>query len=385
MPPPATHPTCAVLIVAAGRGQRFGGSLPKQYAPLKGELLLRRTLRAFATHPKVSRVMVAIHPDDAAQFAEAAQGFAKVSSVHGGAARQDSVRRGLEALAASPPDLVLIHDGARPMISAGLIDRVIEGLKTSDGVLPVVPVVDTLKRVDAVGAVGETVPRENLVRAQTPQGFRFATILAAHRKFAGDTLTDDAALLERAGSVVVTVPGDEINIKVTTMDDLARLTASLPETRVGQGFDVHKFGPGDGVMLCGLKVLHTHGLIGHSDADVALHAATDAILGAIGAGDIGQHFPPTDPKWRGASSDKFLQHAYDLLFKRGGSLVHLDFTIICERPKVGPHRAAMVASVAKILGVAEDRISVKATTTEGLGFTGRQEGIAAQAVATVRL
>jgi 2-C-methyl-D-erythritol 4-phosphate cytidylyltransferase / 2-C-methyl-D-erythritol 2,4-cyclodiphosphate synthase len=382
---PSNNPSCAVLIVAAGRGQRFDGYLPKQYAPLKGELLLRRTIRAFSHHHQVSRVIVAIHPDDGAHFAEAAQGFANITSVHGGAARQDSVRLGLESLAASPPDLVLIHDGARPMVSSALITRVIEALKTSDGVVPVVSMVDTLKRVDPAGVVGETVPRDNLARAQTPQGFRFSLVLEAHRKFAGDTLTDDAAVLERAGSRVITVLGDENNIKVTTMDDLAHLSASLNETRVGQGLDVHAFGDGDGVMLCGFKVPHTHGMVGHSDADVALHAATDAILGAIGAGDIGQHFPPSDPKWRGAASHQFLRYAYDLLTARGGSLVHLDFTIICERPKVRPHRAAMVASVAKILGVAEDRISVKATTTEGLGFTGRQEGIAAQAVATVRL
>ncbi len=377
--------TCAALIVAAGRGQRFGGNLPKQYAPLRGEKLLSRTLRAFNSHPKINRIVVAIHPDDADSFAEAAKGFVKVTAVHGGATRQDSVRLGLEALADAAPDLVLIHDGARPMVSATLIDNVIAGLSQAEGVLPVTPVVDTLKRVNAGGIVGETVSRENLVRAQTPQGFRFATILKAHRSFAGEALTDDAAVLERAGHAVATVPGDETNIKVTTMDDLAQLTAALTETRVGQGFDVHKFGPGNSVMLCGLTVPHTHGLIGHSDADVALHAGTDAILGAIGAGDIGQHFPPTNPKWRGAASDKFLKHAYDLLLERGGALVHLDFTIICERPKVGPHRAAMVASVAHILGIAEDRISVKATTTEGLGFTGRQEGIAAQAVATVKL
>ena len=377
--------TCVALIVAAGRGQRFGGSLPKQYAPLKGEKLLRRTLRAFCGHPKIARIVVAIHPDDTESFQEAAQGFANVTSVHGGATRQESVRLGLEAIAKTPPDYVLIHDGARPMISNALIDNVIGGLAAAEGVLPVMPVVDTLKRVNAAGVVGETVSREHLVRAQTPQGFRFPTILKAHRTFAGEALTDDAAVLERAGHPVITVPGDETNIKVTTMDDLAHLTASLTETRVGQGFDVHKFGPGDSVMLCGLTVPHTHGLVGHSDADVALHAGTDAILGAIGAGDIGQHFPPTDPKWRGAASDKFLKHAYDLLLERGGTLVHLDFTIICERPKVGPHRAAMVASVARILGIAEDRVSVKATTTEGLGFTGRQEGIAAQAVATIRL
>ncbi len=377
-------PTCAALIVAAGRGSRFGGSLPKQYAPLRGENVLRRTLRAFASHPGVQRVVVAIHPDDQAIFNATAAGLPKVSSVHGGAQRQDSVRLGLEALAAEAPDLVLIHDGARPMISAALIDRVIAGLSGADGILPAVPVIDTLKRVDG-DRIGETVPRENLVRAQTPQGFRFPAILAAHRALAGESLTDDAAVLERAGKTVKIVRGDEANIKVTTMDDLARLEGTLGETRIGQGFDVHKFGHGDGVWLCGLKVAHTQGLVGHSDADVALHAATDAILGAIGAGDIGQHFPPSDPKWKGAASHQFLRHAYDLLLARGGSLTHLDFTIICERPKVGPHRAAMVASVAKILGLEEGRISVKATTTEGLGFTGRQEGIAAQAVATVRV
>jgi len=257
-------------------------------------------------------------------------------------------------------------------------------LQTADGIVPVVPVIDTLKRVSG-GRIGETVSRDNLVRAQTPQGFRFPAILAAHRTFAGEALTDDAAVMERAGHMVGTVEGDETNIKVTTMDDLARLNASLSETRIGQGYDVHRFGPGSSVMLCGYKVPHTHGLVGHSDADVALHAATDAILGAIGAGDIGHHFPPSDAKWRGASSDQFLKHAYDLLVERGGMLVHLDFTIICERPKVGPHRADMITAVANILGVDEGRISVKATTTEGLGFTGRQEGIAAQAVATVRL
>ncbi len=376
-------PSCAVLIVAAGRGQRFGGSLPKQYAPLRGEYLLRRTLRAFCDHPGVGKVVVAIHPDDAQTFAAAAQGF-DVRAVHGGAQRQDSVRLGLEALAADNPDVVLIHDGARPMVSAGLIDRVLAGLKEADGVVPAVAVADTLKRVEGA-TITATVPREQLVRVQTPQGFRFADILAAHQKLAGEALTDDAAVMERAGKRVITVAGEDSNIKVTTMDDLAQLSASLSETRIGTGFDVHAFMQGDHVMLCGVKVPHTKGMEGHSDADVALHAGTDAILGAIGAGDIGQHFPPTDPKWRGAPSDQFLRHAYELLRARGGTLTHLDFTIICERPKVGPHRAAMVARVAEILGVEAHRISVKATTTEGLGFTGRQEGIAAQAVATVRV
>ncbi len=376
--------TCAALIVAAGRGQRFGGTGPKQYVTLLGQPLLRRTLKAFCDHPGVGPIAVAIHPDDEDLFKAAAEGMPRVFAVHGGATRQESVRRGLEALAATAPDLVLIHDGARPVIGRTLIDRVIAGLAHAPGALPVVPVIDTLKRVEG-DTVMATVPREQLVRAQTPQGFRFPAILAAHRAHAGEALTDDASVLERAGERVMTVPGDETNIKVTTMDDLARVTAMLSETRTGSGFDVHKFGPGDAVMLCGVRVPHSHGLEGHSDADVALHAATDAILGAFGGGDIGLHFPPSDPKWRGAASHQFLRHAYDLLVERGGALVHLDVTIICERPKVGPHRAAMVNEMAKILGVAADRISVKATTTEGLGFTGRQEGIAAQALATVRL
>ncbi len=375
---------CAALIVAAGRGQRFGGDGPKQYAPLRGEPLLRRTLRAFADHAGVGDIAVAIHPDDHALFAEAARDIPRVFAVPGGAARQDSVRLGLEALAAKQPDAVLIHDGARPMVSPGLIDRVIAGLRTAEGALPATPVIDTLKRVDS-GTVVATVARENLMRAQTPQGFRFPAILAAHRTFAGETLTDDATVMERAGHPVIIVPGDETNIKITTMDDLMRANALLSETRTGSGFDVHKFGPGDAVMLCGVSVPHSQGLVGHSDADVALHAATDAILGAIGAGDIGQHFPPSDPKWRGAASHQFLRHAHELLIARGGQLVHLDVTIICERPKVGPHRDAMVNAMAAILGVTQDRVSVKATTTEGLGFTGRQEGIAAQALATVCL
>ena len=373
----------AVLIVAAGRGQRFGAEMPKQYLPLAGEPILRHTLRAFCRHPGIAGVWAAIHPHDTDLFAAAAQGL-PVTAVAGGAARQDSVRLGLEAMAATAPDVVLVHDGARPMVSAALISRVLEGLSTAEAVIPAVPVIDTLKRVDS-GRITETVPRDNLVRVQTPQGFRFATLLKAHRQFAGENLTDDAAVMERAGHAVTTVPGEEMNIKVTTTEDLARLQAAAGETRVGTGFDVHRLGEGDFVTLCGLRIPHSHGLIGHSDADVALHAATDAILGASGDGDIGQHFPPTDPQWRGAPSDRFIQHAHRLLKARGGVLVHLDITIICERPKVSPHRAAMQARIAEILGVDAGRISVKATTTEGLGFTGRGEGIGAQAVATVRL
>ena len=371
------------LIVAAGRGQRFGAELPKQYLPLGGEPILRHAFRAFCRHPGIAGVWAAIHPDDAGLFAAAAKDL-PVRAIHGGAARQDSVRLGLEAMAGAAPDVVLVHDGARPMVSSGLIGRVLTALGAAEAVIPAVPVIDTLKRVDQ-GRITATVPRDNLVRVQTPQGFRFTSLLAAHRQFAGENLTDDAAVMERAGHAVTTVPGEEMNIKVTTTDDLARLQAASGETRTGTGFDVHRLGAGDFVTLCGLRIPHSHGLIGHSDADVALHAATDAILGAIGEGDIGQHFPPTDPQWRGAPSDRFIQHAYGLLKARGGALVHLDITIICERPKVSPHRAAMVARIAEILGVDAGRVSVKATTTEGLGFTGRGEGIAAQAVATVRL
>lgn len=378
---------CVALIVAAGRGMRFGGDGPKQYQTLGGAPLLRRTIKVFLDHPGVSAVQAVIHPDDALLYAETLAGLPADKlrpAVHGGATRQQSVRNGLEAFAGTPPEMVLIHDGARPMVSAGVIGAVIEALGSAEGALPCLPVVDTLKRLDG-GKVGETVSRENLARAQTPQGFRYPAILAAHRKADGVDFTDDAAVLEAAGGTVLSVPGDETNIKVTTMDDLRRLEGALMEIRTGTGFDVHKFGPGDGVWLCGLKIPHTQGLEGHSDADVALHAATDAVLGAIGDGDIGAHFPPTDMKWRGVSSDRFLKHAHDLLKARGGALTHLDVTIICERPKVGPHREAMVARIAEIIGIETHRVSVKATTTEGLGFTGRREGIAAQAVATVKL
>jgi 2-C-methyl-D-erythritol 4-phosphate cytidylyltransferase/2-C-methyl-D-erythritol 2,4-cyclodiphosphate synthase len=379
---------CVAIIVAAGRGQRFGGDGPKQYQPLAGEPVLRRTLRAFCEHPRISRVLPVIHGDDTHLFAEAAEGLASAHKlappVIGGATRQDSVRHGLEALAASPPATVLIHDGARPLVTAAVIDAVIDGLSHAEGAIPAVPVIDTLKRMKQ-DAISETVARADLVRAQTPQGFHFPAILVAHQQCIGREFTDDAAVMEHLGHRIIAVAGSETNIKVTTMDDLLRAQELLSEMRVGQGFDVHKFGAGDGVWLCGVKVPHTHGLEGHSDADVALHAATDAILGAIGDGDIGQHFPPSDPTYRGVSSDRFIRHAYDLLRKRGGTLQHLDLTIICERPKVGPHRARLVARIAEILDVAPGRISVKATTTEGLGFTGRQEGIAAQAVATVRV
>ncbi|MTJ80740.1 MAG: bifunctional 2-C-methyl-D-erythritol 4-phosphate cytidylyltransferase/2-C-methyl-D-erythritol 2,4-cyclodiphosphate synthase [Telmatospirillum sp.] len=377
---------CVALVVAAGRGSRFGGELPKQWCDLHGRPVLRHSLAAFAAHPGVDAVRVVIHPDDRAFYDRAAAGLNLGEPVAGGPTRQDSVRLGLEALEKDGCDIVLIHDGARPFVDAGVISRVIAALAAQPGAIPALPVHDTLKRADG-GLIGETVPRAGLYRAQTPQGFRFAPLLEAHRAVIGHELTDDAAVAESAGLTVALVPGSEDNVKITTREDLRRGEAKLAipgDIRVATGFDVHRFGPGDHVTLCNVRIPHDAGLEGHSDADVALHALTDALLGCISAGDIGRHFPPTDPRWKGADSAIFLAHAGALIDGMGGEIVHVDLTVICERPKVGPHRAAMAARVAEILGIEEHRVSVKATTTEGLGFTGRREGIAAEAVATVR-
>jgi 2-C-methyl-D-erythritol 4-phosphate cytidylyltransferase/2-C-methyl-D-erythritol 2,4-cyclodiphosphate synthase len=298
------------------------------------------------------------------------------------------VRLGLEALAAHKPDRVLIHDGARPFPDASLIDRVIDGLDRASAAIPGLALGDTIKRVEN-GHIVETVDRSQLWRAQTPQGFHFEAILAAHRQMAGRVLTDDAAVAETAGIAPLIVAGSEENLKVTTTEDLAAaerlLAAGQGDLRVGQGFDVHPFGPGDHVMVCGVAIPHEVAPVGHSDADVGLHALTDAVLGAIGAGDIGTHFPPSDPRWRGASSDRFLAYAATLVRERGGAIAAVDVTIICERPKIAPYRDRMIERLAEILEISPGRVSVKATTTERLGFTGRGEGIAAQAVATVRL
>ena len=380
--------SCIALIVAAGSGQRFGAEQPKQYLDLAGKPVLRHTVEAFLRHPKVSAVRVVINPAFRDLYDAAVAGLDLPEPVAGGASRQDSVRNGLETLADSAPDRVLIHDAARPLIDAATIDAVVAALDSHPAALAAVPVADTLKRGEA-GLVTGTVDRSGLWRAQTPQGFRFPEILAAHRDAAGLELTDDAAVAERAGLPVALVPAREENFKVTTPDDLTRaaraLDSALSDIRTGTGFDVHRFAEGDHVTLCGVRVPHSHALDGHSDADVGLHALTDAILGALCAGDIGSHFPPSDPQWRGADSALFLKHAAELVTARGGRIAHVDVTIICERPKVGPHREAMTARVAEILGMPADRVSVKATTTERLGFTGRGEGIAAQAVATVRL
>ena len=383
-----TARSCIALVVAAGRGTRLGAPLPKQYLPLGGVAVLRHGVRALAEHPSIAAVRVIIHPDDRPHYDSATAGLGLMPPVDGGAQRQDSVRNGLESLADAAPELVLIHDGARPFLDRPVIDRVLIGLGAHQGVIAALPVRDTVKRGDG-GRIAATIDRSALWRAQTPQGFHYGPIVAAHRAAAGAELSDDAAVAERAGIDVALVEGSEDNFKVTTMDDLARaerlLAARNGDIRTGQGFDVHVFGPGDHVWLCGVAVPHNRGLVGHSDADVGLHALTDAVLGAIGAGDIGMHFPPSDPQWRGVPSHRFLRHAADLVAAAGGSIAHVDVTVICERPKVGPHRAAMTARIADILALAPTRVSVKATTTERLGFTGRGEGIAAQAVATIRL
>jgi 2-C-methyl-D-erythritol 4-phosphate cytidylyltransferase/2-C-methyl-D-erythritol 2,4-cyclodiphosphate synthase len=378
----------AALIVAAGRGVRFGGALPKQYLPLGGVSLLRHAVAAFSTHSRIADVVAAIRPEDRAEFDRAAAGLRTLPPVAGGETRQDSVRLGLEALSVHRPDYVLIHDGARPFPDPALIDRVIDGLARAPAAIPCLPLGDTVKRAEG-GRIAATVDRSNLWRAQTPQGFHFAAILEAHRAAIGKALTDDAAVAEAVGWAPIIVAGSEDNIKVTTPEDLAAaerlLAARQADIRIGQGFDVHPFGPGDHVTICGVRIPHEAGLVGHSDADVGLHALTDAILGAIAAGDIGMHFPPSDPQWRGAASDLFLRHAADLVRARSGQVASVDVTIVCERPRIGPHRAAMIERVAAILDIAAARVSIKATTTERLGFTGRGEGIAAQAVATVRL
>ena len=402
---PAVASTVA-LVVAAGRGSRFGTGLPKQYAALGGRPLLGHSLEAFARHPRIDRVKAVIHPDDRALYERAAAGLDLLEPAAGGATRQDSVRRGLESLESLAPAAVLIHDGARPFVDAAVIDRVLDALASAPGAIAALPVTDTLKRSETgkrgqAGHIAATLERAGLWHAQTPQGFRFAEILAAHRAIihgaahgavhgaaAGPELTDDAAVAERAGLAVALVEGTPHNIKVTTRDDLLRAErwlAGAYETRVGQGFDVHRFAPGDHVMLCGLRVPHEAGLKGHSDADVGLHALTDAILGALGAGDIGVHFPPSDARWKDADSAVFLTHARDLVATRGGRIAHVDVTLVCERPRIGARRVAMVARLAELLGIEAERVSVKATTTEGLGFTGRGEGIAAQATATLSL
>lgn len=389
----------AALIVAAGRGARAASNAgqPKQYCHLGGEAVLTRTIGAFAGHPGIGDVLVVVHPDDAKLYADATSGYAGrlLAPVTGGARRQDSVRAGLEGLEAHRPDAVLIHDAARPFVDAELITRVIAMLESHTGALPCLPVTDTLKR-GKDGRIAGTVAREDLWRAQTPQGFKFDAILAAHRAAAQDPtleFTDDAAVAEWFGLDVALVEGSEQNRKLTTAEDLTiaddllrKKSGNAPGTiRVASGYDVHALGPGDAVVLCGVHIPHTKRLVGHSDADVGLHALTDALLGTIADGDIGVHFPPSDDRWRGAASDIFLKAAADKVGARGGEIVHVDVTLLCESPRIGPHREAMRSRMAEILGIEVGQVSIKATTNEGLGFVGRGEGIAAMATATVRL
>ena len=374
----------AVLIVAAGKGERTGREKPKQYEWLAGKSLLARSAAAFAGLPaQETTIRVVIGPGQDDLYAAALPGGAP--PVAGGARRQDSVRLGLEAIEKSAPNFVLIHDAARPLVSPSVIANVVNALTAgAKGAVPMLAVADTLRRKD--GDAWATIPRDNLFRAQTPQGFRFADILKAHREFASRDVTDDVEIAALAGIKVEAVPGEETNLKITTEKDFALAENLLGgESVSAMGYDAHRFCDGDHVWLCGVKVPHTHGMLGHSDADAGLHALTDAILGCIGAGDIGQHFPPSDERWRGAPSWKFLDHAAKLVAEKGGRIVHCDVTLICERPKIGPHREAMRTRIAEILGMDVARVSVKATTTEGMGYTGRQEGLAAQAVATVRL
>jgi len=388
----------AALIVAAGRGARAAGesSQPKQYAPVGGLPMITRAIGAFAAHPRVNDILVVIHPDDATLYDAASRPFAERlrTPVPGGARRQDSVRAGLEALSIEAPASVLIHDAARPFVDADLITRVISSLDAHAGALPCLPVSDTLKCASGARITG-TLDRDGLWRAQTPQGFRFDAILAAHRAAAQDStlnFTDDAGVAEWFGLEIALVEGSEHNRKLTSAEDLRiadRLMrhegARAGTVRVASGYDVHAFGPGDAVMLCGVSIPHSKKLVGHSDADVALHALTDALLGTIAQGDIGVHFPPSDERWRGAASEIFLKHAADLVRERGGEIVHADITLLCEAPRIGPYREAMCARIAEILGIGASQVSIKATTNEGLGFIGRGEGIAAMATATVSL
>lgn len=384
-----------VLIVAAGRGSRFGGEIPKQYRLLGGVPVLARTLAAFADALPAARLLVTIHPDDSALYEAAVaalpEGVAArlLPWVAGGATRQASVRNGLESVSKGTQKIVLVHDAARPFASSALIVRACGAAHEFGAAVPGFAVTDTIKTVDGAGAVTATPDRATLRAVQTPQAFDYALLLAAHRAAAGLELTDDAAVAEKAGHRVHIFEGDAGNMKITSAGDLEaaerRLSGDLSDVRVGQGYDVHAFEPGDYVWLGGVAIPHDKKLLGHSDADVLMHAVTDAIFGALADGDIGSHFPPSDPQWKGAASSIFLAYAADRVRARGGMIAHVDTTVVAERPKVGPHREAIRAKLAEIMKISVDRVAVKATTSERLGFTGREEGIAALAMATVRL
>jgi 2-C-methyl-D-erythritol 4-phosphate cytidylyltransferase / 2-C-methyl-D-erythritol 2,4-cyclodiphosphate synthase len=382
----------AAVVVAAGRGHRAGGQVPKQYRHVLGEPVIRTVLAAFARHDEIFIIQPVIHPDDRELYDRAVEGLGLPAPVNGADSRQGSVRAGLEALAPQHPDRVLVHDAARPFVSNALITRAIAAARASPAAIPVIAVPDTIKTVDAVGLVTGTIDRTLVRRAQTPQAFEFAALLDAHRraeKMGREDFTDDAALAQWAGFKVTAFEGDAGNVKLTSDEDFAYAEASalatLSDIRTGFGFDVHQFTDGDHVMLGGVRIPHSRGLSGHSDADVVLHALVDAILGALAEGDIGVHFPPTDPQWRGVSSDRFLAYAADRVGRRGGRIAHLDVTVVCEAPRIGPHRDLIRTRIARIAGLPVERVGLKATTSEKMGFTGRGEGMAAFANATVRL
>lgn len=374
----------SALIVAAGSGTRAGSDIPKQYLSIAGKTVLAHAIDALASHPRIDEIRVVIGAGQEQLYSQAIGDRALADPVIGGATRRDSVANGL---AAAHGDYVLIHDAARPFLPPEVIGRLLAALEDAPGAVPVLPVADTL--AEAGDTLGQVVPRERLARVQTPQAFHMNAIRAAHSAWDRTReATDDAQIARAAGLEVKTVDGSPSLDKLTYPADFAAAERRLAATMVSRtalGFDVHGFTEGDGLWIGGVRIPHARALAGHSDADVGLHAITDALLGTIGDGDIGMHFPPSDPKWRGASSDRFLIHARDLIAAKGGRIDHVDLTIICEEPKVGPHRAAIRARVAELLGLAEAKISIKATTTERLGFTGRREGIAAQAAATVRL
>jgi 2-C-methyl-D-erythritol 4-phosphate cytidylyltransferase/2-C-methyl-D-erythritol 2,4-cyclodiphosphate synthase len=383
----------AAVVVAGGRGLRVGGDVPKQYRQLGGEPVIRPALSAFLDHPRIGAVQPVIHREDEPMFRAATAGFQKLlPPVWGGATRQASVRAGLEGLIGSAPGIVLIHDAARPFVSGALIERAIAAARQNGAAVPAVAIADTVKKIDRSSIVVETLDRNQLRTVQTPQAFTFELIIAAHRRAAAagrEDFTDDAALAEWAGHPVSVFEGDAGNVKLTTADDFTRAEivrhAALGDVRTGSGFDVHAFCDGDHVMLGGVRIPHSRGVTGHSDADVVLHALVDAILGALSDGDIGVHFPPSDPQWKGASSDRFLAFACERVRARHGMIAHLDITVVCEAPRVSPHRDAMRERIAAIAGISPTRVGIKATTSEKMGFTGRGEGIVAMATATVRL
>ena len=384
------------LVLAGGRGSRAGQGMPKQYREIRGVSLLRRALIAFCEHPEIDLVRAVIHPDDQHLYDMVAHDLPLEPPVFGGDTRQKSGFNGLQSFTEHSPSKILIHDAARPFVAADSITRILRSLDSCTAALAALKITDTVKKQDKVGFVSETISREELWRAQTPQGFRFKEILAAHIQFQDASYTDDAAIAEAAGHKVLLVDGNEENFKVTNPGDFVRgevvsgkqekathNITDLSGIRMGIGFDVHRFGPGNRVILCGVPIPHTNGLLAHSDADVAMHAITDALLGGICAGDIGTHFPPSDMKWKGASSDIFLTEAAKMVTQKNGVINNIDLTIVCEAPKIGPHRKAMQSRLGKILSLPPELISIKGTTSERLGFTGRREGIAAQAAATI--